>query len=159
MAADQPSTSQEKKDHREDFQVALVIIGAGVVMGLMLLQHPASFSLWNTVVGIIFLCLLQAYVPRPASARALCAAYAATWASTVITIFGVLLEGLFVPPRGLSNFEGFPVNLFDLVLFVLWGVIFGIRFLSLTRPGRDRKASPSQIGAGAPEPNPTIGTN
>ncbi|HEY7418630.1 MAG TPA: hypothetical protein VH593_25860 [Ktedonobacteraceae bacterium] len=153
MTDSQASASQERSDRQEDFGVALVSIGTGVVMALILPHPPASFGLWNTVVGITFLCLLQAYIPRPAAARTLCAAYAATWAITLISIFGVLLDGVLDPTHAFA-IPGLPVSQIDLALFVLWGLIFGLRFLSLTRPNRGHRVSPSPSSNRAPEPNP-----
>lgn len=85
MSANQEQPPQEKYD----FQVALAIIGAGLANAITLLQINGPFTLWNTMVGVIILCILAAYRPAPTSRFTLNIAYAATWSITLLTTLGV----------------------------------------------------------------------
>ncbi len=100
MSKDQQQVSQGNKDETYDFQSALAIIGAGLANAITLLQINGPLTLWNTIVGIIILLILQAYPPapsldpRPKSPRGpyLNLAYAAVWSISFLTTFGVVLS-------------------------------------------------------------------
>jgi hypothetical protein len=151
MTADQPQEVQENKNY--DFQVALAIIGAGLTNAITLLQINGPLTFWNTIVGIIILCILWAYIPAPTSRRSLNFAYAATWSITFLTTFGVVFNIVFAfffgsdafPDSSADCFTPFPIsknarfphctaiftpfNVYDISFFLMWIAIFIIFLL------------------------------
>ncbi len=172
MSLDQQQTSEKYyKDKGYKAQdVALAIIGAGLANAIALVALNTPFSLWNTIVGIIILCILYAYAPAPTSSSRLNLAYAATWSisflSTIAVIFNVIFSSLgalfpdydstaqFFPfPRNLNDFTNqtkdtfTPFNTYDGAFFLTWLAIFLIClwFLFLRRnQKRTQSASPQE---------------
>ncbi|GCE20585.1 hypothetical protein [Dictyobacter kobayashii] len=73
-----PKKYYEDKGYKPQ-DVAFAIIGAGLANAIALVALTTPFTLWNTIVSIIILCILQAYAPALDSSRRLNRAYAATW--------------------------------------------------------------------------------
>src|SRR5689334_15330298 len=127
-ATDQPSAHDAgaARDHAPedayDFQAALAIIGAGVANAITLAQLDSPFNLWNSMVGIIVLFILQAFPPVPMAGRKtrqphlmwLGVAYAAVWSISLLSAAGVIFNMLFAlfggvfPDYSLIPFNPFP---------------------------------------------------
>jgi hypothetical protein len=91
----QPPEQYYKDKGYSSQDVALAIIGAGLANAIALLAITGPFTLWNTIVGIMILCILQAYAPAPTSSSRLNLAYAATWAISFLTAVGVVFNMIF----------------------------------------------------------------
>jgi hypothetical protein len=129
--------------------VSLAIIGAGLANAIALLAIKEPFSLWNTIVGLIILCILSVYVPAPASRRSLKVAYTAIWSLSFLTTFGVVFNAIFqglggvFPDYGLeftaypkafavftdSGGKITPFNVYDISFFITLFVVFVFFFL------------------------------
>lgn len=178
MSVAQQQTPEEYYNGRgyKPQDVALAIIGAGLTNAIVLLQINGPFTLWNTIVGIIILCILYAYAPAPTSSTRLNLAYATIWSfsflSTVGVIFNIIFSGLgghfpdyestaqFIPfPTTLNVFTNqmsgtfTPFNTYDGAFFLTWLAIFLISLLFLFRrrnKNRTQNASPQE----QPKPEP-----
>ena len=103
-----PKEYYEDKGYKPQ-DVALAIIGAGLANAIALVALNTPFSLWNTIVGIIILCILYAYAPAPTSSSRLNLAYAATWSISFLATVGVVFNmifGIFVV-NGLLSFPDY----------------------------------------------------
>jgi hypothetical protein len=144
-------------------QVALAIIGAGIANAVTLLQIKDPFSLWNTMVGIILLCILHAYAPDSSAPRGLNVAYAATWSFTLLTTCGVLFDAIFGRFHPGYGSGWFPLNGYDISFFVLWAIIFGLRFFAFSflsrRGSRGQNTSSPQQKSLELETDPPPGNN
>ena len=148
MSADQ---QQKLKKYYEERgysapDVALAVVGAGLVNAVALLAIKEPFTFWNTIVGFFILCILQTFHPAPFSRRFLKIAFATIWSFSFLSAIGVLfniafarLGGSFpntsaecVIPFPSSFFQGLckpsdttftPFNAYDLSYFVTWIVI------------------------------------
>ena len=111
MSVDQQQTPKkyyEDKGYKPQ-DVALAIIGAGLANAIALVLFDGALNLWNTIVGIIILCILQAYAPAPGSSRRLNLAYAATWSISFLAAIGIVFNmifGIFVV-NGLLSFPDY----------------------------------------------------
>lgn len=121
-----------------DQPVALAIIGAGIANAVGITQASGPFSLWNTMVGIIILCILQAYKPAPSAHRPLNIAYAATWSFTLLTTCGILFEAILTVFRinPLPDNGFYPFNGHDIVFFAIWVLFFAFRLTLFNQPRR-----------------------
>jgi hypothetical protein len=156
--------------------VALAIIGAGLANAIALVLFDGALNLWNTIVGIIILCILQAYAPAPTSSSRLNIAYAATWSISLLATVGVVFNmifGVFVVNGLLSfpnygspsytpypNFRPFPVynsgaftpfNAYDVFFFLAWLAIF-IIYYKFFSPMRNRSRTNSATPQEQPKP-------
>ncbi len=84
------------------------------------------------MVGIILLCILHAYAPDSSAPRGLNVAYAATWSFTLLTTCGVLFDAIFGRFHPGYGSGWFPWNVYDISFFVLWAIIFGLRFFAFS---------------------------
>ncbi len=107
-------------------------------IALVALSTP--LTLWNTIVGIIILCILQAYAPAPGSSRRLNLAYAATWSISFLATLGIVFNMIFRlfggsfpdtdPTIPFTPFPEYkpntftPFNAYDVSFFLVWLAIF-----------------------------------
>jgi hypothetical protein len=139
-------SDRQRVDRTLDYhaQTSVVIIGAGLANAITLLQSVGPFTLWNTIVGIIILCILHAYKPLPSYRFSLNLAYTATWSISFLTTFGVvynviynLLGGeapaygskLITPSPTVKSGVYTPFNTYDVWFFLVWLVLFLLFFV------------------------------
>jgi hypothetical protein len=121
MSADQQQILKDYYEKRgySAQDVALAIIGGGLVNAIALLAITGPFTFWNTIVGFFILCILQAFHPAPFSRRFLKIAFAAIWSFSFLSTIGVVFNMLFdVASRGAFPdtdavcFISFPASIF-----------------------------------------------
>jgi hypothetical protein len=165
-ATDQPSSHDSPQEFQEsrqsvlvgafDFPTASAIIGAGVANAITLATLDSPFTLWNSMVGIIILLILQAFPPVPLAQRQanqphllwLGVAYAAVWSISLLTAVGVVFNMLFAafggvfPDYTVTPFNPFPgehhgvytpFNSYDVWFFIMWLGIFALYYVLVVR--------------------------
>ena len=161
-----PKEYYEDKGYKPQ-DVALAIIGAGLANAIALVALSTPLTLWNTIVGIIILCILQAYAPAPGSSRRLNLAYAATWSISFLATLGIVFNMIFrlfggsfpdtdptipftpFPEYKLNTFT--PLNAYDVSFFLVWLAIFLIYF-NFFSPGRSKSRAKSAPAQEQPKP-------
>jgi len=161
-----PKEYYEDKGYKPQ-DVALAIIGAGLANAIALVALSTPLTLWNTIVGIIILCILQAYAPAPGSSRRLNLAYAATWSISFLATLGIVFNMIFRlfggsfpdtdPTIPFTPFPEYkpntftPFNAYDVSFFLVWLAIFLIYF-NFFSPGRSKSRAKSAPAQEQPKP-------
>jgi hypothetical protein len=171
MSVDQQQTPKkyyEDKGYKPQ-DVALAIVGAGLANAIALVALTTPFTLWNTIVGVIILCILQAYAPAPDSSRRLNLAYAATWSISFLATLGIVFNMIFRlfggsfpdtdPKIPFTPFPEYkpntftPFNAYDVSFFLVWLAIFLIYF-NFFSPGRSKSRAKTASPQEQPKPIP-----